>query len=135
MYPRDCISNLCDFLNGNNYISDHTYPITKYNKITSYFNRLKYKCYPMENGFSEKLYRFFKKYHLYEDGLERILDKKDNSILEQNNRSNKLPCMATPEIKYFDESQWKAYMEQYNIDYDVILEDEELRQLIVSPTT
>jgi hypothetical protein len=130
-FPRDCISNLCDFLLGTNYMTDHTNSLTAYNTISPYFNQLKYKWYKMENGFTERLHSFLKKYHSI-DYSPNILGRKENSILQQTNSTKKKKCIANREIKYFDPTQWRTYMEQYNIDYNVLLEDKDLRKKIYS---
>ena len=128
-FSRDCIIHLCYYLLNNGYISDHYILYSRFNGNIPYFQNLKSKIYKIEENLNENLYSFFEKYHTNIDKTI-ILKEHENSICNKNNSNGKMNEI-NKSIKHFDEVQWKLFLQQFNIDYKMIINgDNDLRNII-----
>jgi hypothetical protein len=136
-YPKDCIYNLCKYLLNGKYISDHYLPMIHFaplfneysDSMSSPSHNSKIHWHKIEDHMNENLYSFLKKYH---PDLEKnkILTEHENSICQKNNSPNKINEL-NPYVKYFDENQWKLYLDRFNINYQFIIDaDPELKEMI-----
>jgi hypothetical protein len=128
-FKKDCILNVCYYLQNNGYISDHYVGFSNFNKKIKYFQDLKSTVYKIEDNLNEKLINFLKKYHNNID-IDKYLHKHDNSICKKNNSNEKITTFNIY-TKKFDEKQWEIYLQKNNIDYNLIINnDNELKELL-----
>jgi hypothetical protein len=128
------IYNLCNFLSSDEFITQHYTLLSNYNKLVPYYKLLKKNYVKIEDNLNEHLYNFLKKYHSNIDFKSaEILNyyTNNNFYKKEQTKINNLDVELTKKLKYFTPEEWLVYLDQYNLNYkDIIDNDAELKQMI-----
>jgi hypothetical protein len=128
-FSKDCILNLCYYLLNKRHISDHYVLYSHANEHIPYFKKLKSTIFKIEENLNENLCVFFKKYHTNVDEI-KIVNEHENSICRKNNSNGKMNEIDK-NMKNFDETQWRLFLDGSNINYKMIINgDDELKSII-----
>jgi len=125
IFKKSNLLDLCLFLKEGKYISEHYTPQSKI-AISPQIKTLKIDD---NTGLNHYLTVFLKKYHP-KMNLFSSLGCFENSIKSYSleKKTEKEPQLS---LKYFSREEWLEYMENYNLNYDSIL-DERLKKAIYS---
>jgi hypothetical protein len=139
-YAKDNIVNLCSFIESGGYISEHYRPISDFNFFQTYRNKLNYSIYRIEDGLNQILLSFFRKHHSLDNLNESsILNKFENSIFQYQDKEkhkikerNSDDVIVTPSssLKHLDKKEFLEYLNQSELNYDSILDDELISRLL-----
>ena len=132
-YKIDNMNNLCNFLLKDGYITEHYTKMCHYD----YIQKIKTKVCKIENNLNEQLYNFLSKYH---DNLDATFIKTCHANINSHMKKNALK--ETKETKecnqnmnmynfiLFDRADWLNYLSTNNLDYNKILKNTKLKELI-----
>ena len=125
LYKVETMENICDFLLNGKYISDH-YTLasmcdiyTKCNKKT--MSNSVHIVKIESAGLNAPLYDFLKKYHTANIDLFDIANKFENVRDNKSGKKEFILSHLNVEFQRLNTEEWKKYLNEYNVDYDFIL--------------
>ena len=138
IYKTDTMSNLCDYLLNNGYITEHYTLMCKY----EYVQRLKTKVCKIEDNLNDQLLNFLKKYHDDLDidfvktcreninsHMKKELIKSDNSLLLESESKERIDMNNYDFISY-TRLDWLKYLKSNKLDYKKLLQNTKLKEMI-----
>lgn len=131
-YKVDTIYNLCKYFlsNENNYISEHFNPISNSRILQLYKDKLNCKFIKIEDGLNKHLFHFLNKYHSIDElNKLNILKCYENTVIPKS-IENKPNFILNKQYKYYTIDDWLNYLSEYQLNYDSILLDDDLKQMI-----
>ena len=127
-YKVDNMNNLCNFLLNDGYITEHYTKMCQHD----YIQNIKTKVFKIENNLNEQLYNFLSKYHfdLDESFIKTCRSNVNSHMKNLIDVKRDDQNMNIYDFILFDRLDWLNYLSKNKLDYDNILKNTKLKNLI-----